>query len=423
MRALELNDAALTLVDGSGLRRLEPGYALVTGGEMRFGLAAARGMRLHPRQALLRHWADPAAVPMPGAPVAAALVSAHLRDLLADDAATPVVLALPPHWQPPETAAFLQIAQQLGVPVTGSADAAVAATRSAYPGRELVHLEASLHGFSMTRLSQADTVTWQERELLPGPGVEGLQRLCAEFIARRFIECSRFDPLHDAATEQLLWDQLPGWLQRLQGDGEVVCELLAPAGRFTATVSSRQLKSRVALVCEPLLQRLRAGVASRGPVALQLHHRLARHRALRPPVPGAAASAAPDLALPLDQAPVTAAAGSATLTLQQPTHLLWDARAWRLDDLPFTVGTGLGDDDVGIRLDPAAPGVSRRHCTLRVENGLLMVFDHSRYGTFLNGHRMEHAAVLEVGDTITLGSPPVTLRLIGEVDAATASRC
>jgi hypothetical protein len=31
--------------------------------------------------------------------------------------------------------------------------------------------------------------------------------------------------------------------------------------------------------------------------------------------------------------------------------------------------------------------------------------------------------VLEVGDTITLGSPPVTLRLIGEVDAATASRC
>jgi len=33
----------------------------------------------------------------------------------------------------------------------------------------------------------------------------------------------------------------------------------------------------------------------------------------------------------------------------------------------------------------------------------------------LNGHRVDSAAVLKAGDVITLGTPPVELRLIAEV--------
>ncbi len=58
------------------------------------------------------------------------------------------------------------------------------------------------------------------------------------------------------------------------------------------------------------------------------------------------------------------------------------------------------------------PGVSRRHCTVRFVNGQAVLEDHSRYGTFLNGHRIEGSTVLEVGDTVRVGSPGYEFRLI-----------
>ncbi len=58
------------------------------------------------------------------------------------------------------------------------------------------------------------------------------------------------------------------------------------------------------------------------------------------------------------------------------------------------------------------PGVSRRHCSLQFENGQCVVRDFSRYGTFLNGHRIDGSAVLQVGDRLRLGTPGFELRLI-----------
>ena len=46
-----------------------------------------------------------------------------------------------------------------------------------------------------------------------------------------------------------------------------------------------------------------------------------------------------------------------------------------------------------------------------------MVFDHSRFGTWLNGHRIEGAALVQAGDVLSLGSPPVELRLLAEAQA------
>ena len=58
------------------------------------------------------------------------------------------------------------------------------------------------------------------------------------------------------------------------------------------------------------------------------------------------------------------------------------------------------------------PGVSRKHCTLSVENGQCVIRDYSRYGTFLNGHRLDGSAVLQTGDLIRIGTPGFELRLI-----------
>ena len=58
------------------------------------------------------------------------------------------------------------------------------------------------------------------------------------------------------------------------------------------------------------------------------------------------------------------------------------------------------------------PGVSRRHCALQLENGQCVVRDFSRYGTFLNGHKLDGSAVLQTGDLIRIGTPGYELRLI-----------
>ncbi|HEX2139325.1 MAG TPA: FHA domain-containing protein [Woeseiaceae bacterium] len=51
------------------------------------------------------------------------------------------------------------------------------------------------------------------------------------------------------------------------------------------------------------------------------------------------------------------------------------------------------------------PGVSRRHCSVSFQNGQCVLEDHSRYGTFLNGHRIEGSTVLRIGDSVRIGSP------------------
>jgi len=49
---------------------------------------------------------------------------------------------------------------------------------------------------------------------------------------------------------------------------------------------------------------------------------------------------------------------------------------------------------------------------LQQENGQCIVRDFSRYGTFLNGHRIDGSAVLQIGDSLRLGTPGFELRLI-----------
>jgi hypothetical protein len=454
--ALELNDALLAVADASGVLHTEPGYAVVEEGGARFGLDALSALRRQAHLASSRHWQDFSSQPLPrplgGFGSTADLAAAQLRRLWARHGAgrTGVLYALPPGWSAAQRTELLSLSVALGIPVLALADAAVAASRHEQPGRELLHLDAGLHSLTLTRIRQAGKAALGEspgdRESFPTLGIEPLLRLCMEALARRFVECSRFDPLHDSASEQLLFDQLPGWLARMARDPEVRVELAARSGTFGAVIQSADFRARIARACEPLLQKLRARIAERGPHVLQVHHRLADlpgllDALLRLPdtavhvlAPGAAAAGLASRAarllqvgggpaviteLPWDEGPAdtpAVATGTAPpVAANLPTHLLAGHRAYRLGEGPFRIGSELGPGEAGVALEPGLRGLSRQHCTLRRENGALFVFDHSRFGTWLNGHRIEGAALVQPGDVLTLGSPPVELRLLAEV--------
>ncbi len=440
---LDANDAALTLVDAQGILATEPGYAVSIDG-LRLGADAAADLRRQPLLASTRHWRELGAASSAGAgrlPAAAELVGAHLDRLLAraGDCAG-VVVAVPGAWQANQAAALRSLLEARRVPAVACVDGAVAVHRAEHPGHTVLLLEAGLHGLGLTRFAPGDVAEVAAREWLPQPSSEALLRVSAEFVARRFIDATRYDPLHSPASEQALFDALPGWLQRLQREPSAGLVLEAPAGRYETSVAAAALRARVSLLCEPLLQQLRALAAARGPLALLVHHRLAdfpgvvetllrvpRARVVVLPPGAAALGALARLAavraaggsgvvatLPLDQPPVTEAEGltAAAAPGARPTHVLFGHRAWRLGAEPFLLGTEVQPGERGVALDPAARGVSRRHCTLRTEDGAVYVFDHSRFGTVLNGHRIQGSAVLEAGDVLALGSPPAEFRLI-----------
>jgi len=98
-------------------------------------------------------------------------------------------------------------------------------------------------------------------------------------------------------------------------------------------------------------------------------------------------------------------------------HSMWSwSRGNDVNPLPVVRTEGIymygPDGERWIDLQKDMPGVSRRHCLLQTEGGQCIVRDFSRYGTFLNGHRIDGSAVLQVGDLIRLGTPGFELRLI-----------
>ena len=110
-----------------------------------------------------------------------------------------------------------------------------------------------------------------------------------------------------------------------------------------------------------------------------------------------------------------------TLQAGIPTHLLFGHAAYEIDQSPLVIGTqGVGDDRF-LAVAADMPGVSRRHCSVARKNGQCVIEDHSRYGTFLNGHRVDGSSVLQVGDALRIGTPGFEFQLIttetGDVQA------
>ena len=113
-----------------------------------------------------------------------------------------------------------------------------------------------------------------------------------------------------------------------------------------------------------------------------------------------------------DRSPVEIGRSAAGGDGVRPSHLLFGARAWPIDQRLLVLGAQPAEGERCIDLPADMPGVSRRHCALRQQGGQCIVEDYSRYGTYLNGHRIEGSAVLQAGDQLRIGTPGHEFKLI-----------
>ncbi|MDP6616386.1 MAG: FHA domain-containing protein [Gammaproteobacteria bacterium] len=446
---IQINDVAITGVADGQVVFTEPGCAAVEDGRILFGDAALRLAGKSPRAFFDRYWHElsekPVATDIDSLSTQVDLAHAQLEHLWAKAgvATDSAGIALPSYWSRDQIALLLGICEEIGIPVEGMAEISVAATRRLYPGHALIHLEMFAHATTLSPVDQADSPSVAQSTLLDNVGVVSLRRGCIEFFAQRFLECSRFDPLHDAESEQQAYDRLDEWLSQSKSADDTEIEFVSADGKHTAQVAAAELTGSLRRYYQPLLQSLRAHLQQDKPTVLQMDPRLMNYPGLvglLDDLPGCMSfvlesdAAARGLAarqtylvrqdsgitvsgtLPWDQAPAEVGGGQVSVTdgAAVPSHLVAGNTAYRLGATPLRIGTETLDGEYGLSIDRRHTGVSRRHCGIEVDGGCVVLNDYSRYGTRLNGHKVDGSVVLQVGDVVTLGDPPCELKLIAE---------
>jgi hypothetical protein len=449
--ALEINDAMLhAAVDSRGVAA-EPGFALVgEDGAVTAGMAALAQARLQPRRIVSDYWhrldLEPAG---PAASLTRAdLASEQLEALLRRDAGdvAAIACAVPPTMGRDGLGVLLGVIQDLGLQVTALVDSSVAATRSHYRDRTLLHLDLGLHATWVSRLRQSETVTLDDYRLIDGVGLASMYDAWLRWFAAQFVQQCRFDPLHSAQSEQAMFERLPRWLAEV--DRGQTLSLALPVGetRQTIEVEAPDVINVVSEAYQRIAETARALLAAGEVPALQLTDNIARLPGLAATLqarvggeyhvlaPGAAAlglserqrslggseatrllrSLAPDLGEVL---PGTERASDYAV----PTHVLVHNTAYPLGAVPLSVGASAAGEQRPLVLTGELAGISALHCRLAVDNGECIVTDLSRFGTFLNGHRISGSARLQVGDSLRVGTPGQELGLIRVAEASDAA--
>lgn len=447
--AADINDAGITVLSNEDVIYREPGIALLEDGGLTTGNEALSKIRIKPRRIHDHYWSNLKTEPLSDRRFqhlsAADLVSQQMEQIWKKASARGdrLVVAVPAYMNADNLGLFLGICNELGLPVVAMVDAAVASTRRQYANASPVHIDMSLHSTLLSRLAQSGQAQLEKSAIVEDSGLISLYEAWVGMISDAFVKQSRFDPLHTAETEQMLLDRVPAWMAAAASGGTVTFELEYRDATHRAELDALTLISAVAPVYQRIVSQLRALYRADETPAIQLTDRAASMPGLadmlKARVGGevflleSAATARGLLArcrdlqrsdgqislvrqLPWDQSPVELKVNEAIANRGRPTHVLFDNIAYAISAEPLNVGSQTVVNERWIELQQSMPGVSRKHCDIKVDNGQCVVHDHSRFGTFLNGHRLDGSAVLQKGDRLRLGTPGHELRLISTED-------
>jgi hypothetical protein len=442
--AAHLNDASILVSDGERILYREPGYALLEDDHLLTGTEAFAQASLKPRRIQKHFWSQLSTEPLADRRfrhlTAADLVARQLEHIWKRVAAPGdrLAVAVPAYLNSEQLGLFLGVASELEIPVVAMVDAAVAATRRQYRHAVPVHIDLSLHSASLTRMMQEGQAQYERSVVVDNCGMLNLYDIWLRIIAETFVQQSRFDPLHTAETEQVLQDSIMTWLAVAASRKTVPMQVDYRGITHEAEIESLALVTAAAPVYQSIVSNLRALYRAEDTPAIQLSDRAARMPGLADTLqarvggevfllesgatarglarrctesrPGSAVTLVRHL--PWDQAAVDVEVSQRGAAVGRPTHLLFGHHATPIGSDALVLGSQQPEGERWLDLQQEMPGVSRRHCEIRAANGQCVVTDQSRYGTFLNGHRIDGSAVLQTGDIIRLGTPGFELRLI-----------
>ncbi|MGE0623116.1 MAG: hypothetical protein AB7I04_25460 [Pseudomonadales bacterium] len=259
---IEFNDLELSLYRGEDRLYSAPGFAVVREGGIVFGEPALRVARIHPQQAnqqyLKRMNGDPLPQPVRIAANHADLVYLHLKELAGltgDD----VVLAVPGTMNGEQLGILLGICQEAGIEVSGFVNAAVAALTTTPAPERVIYVDLFLQHVQVSELTVGSEVRHERSFEVRDCGFSNLLDGWVNLIADRFVQETRFDPLHTADSEQQLYNQVYDWVLGAHHRSEVFIEVLHGDQRRTVEIPAADLENKAQQRIDRLLDVLPAG--------------------------------------------------------------------------------------------------------------------------------------------------------------------
>lgn len=282
---IELNDIAIRFDGDQGIIE-SPGYAVIDGDNLLIGEAGRANARLLPRWRNNRFWQSLDTNPLADGTARvrhhADLVFSHLESLSENvKGQTGVILLVPSDYIAPQLGLLLGITKELGWPVSAMLDTGVAAALNA-TSTHVMHIEIYQHRWVMTAVTTGDHLQRTHSIAVGNRGWSSLMDQWATLLSDRFIAEHRYDPTHQAASEQALYDHIPVWL----GDPNSPPSLDVGEASRTVSLSEAEWKSVCSEQIAELMNTL-VGYIERnnlkGPVEVLLGHHAAH-------VPGIAQS-------------------------------------------------------------------------------------------------------------------------------------
>jgi hypothetical protein len=438
----------LALASASADIGTEPIGVTIGSGAGAAGKRALGRARSQPEDISLAHWRDLA---MPErAQNAARLCARELRlriDGVALDPAAPIAVAIPPDYDLAAVPALGAVAAAAGLPRIACVDGMTAVAAAARFAQGAVVLDVGWQQVAAAAIDGGARFARRNVTLDSTRSLDYLYRRWMDVVAAAMVKQTRFDPLHDRANEQALFDALPELLARATQEDSVRVELPGEAAAFAIDVPSQWFEDAAAGFYRQVL-RLTNGVqraSAQFPLLLPEIMRgwpgfVARllastEQPVRWVPEGFGARAAARLAslvepgvatwrLPevedsaLQQELVAAAEWRQRAARALPiTHALFAGESLRLLDAPLVIGREPASGGPEIRIASEVAGVSRRHCSIVRDDGGTVVIDHSRHGTWVNGARVSGRATLQPGDRLRVGVPGVEITLISAAAA------
>jgi hypothetical protein len=459
---LEISDAGIIAAAGTPAKLLEldgqatnsPGFALPQKDRLLVGKEAEGKAHLFPRQILNRFWdqLDTEPLDQPGkyAPQNhAEIVYHHLAHIwqVVQKHGDEIVMVVPDFYNRQQLGLILGIAQELSMDVKGFVPMALAASSVACPGKTLMHLDIHLHRIEVIYLKQEEYLTIEDSVTTTGKGLIQLYREWVETIAQEFVRSTRFDPFHLAASEQELYDRLPGVLSHLQHNSSMVFEMIDSATSYSIALKrdlfTHKAESIYGEICR-LVERMRNKHGKdEAAIALQLSHRISRLPGCREMLTtlkdtqiieidrGAGANGILKIWQQLSDQRNTAGVSFFTSRPWQqsrrkydlepsvekaadylPTHLLYRSFAYPITEKPLTIGRKNNSEKTGVHIYGDAAEISPRYCTIGLRGREVVLDDYSNDGIFVDETRVNGSTALKLGQIIRLATNAEQLQLI-----------
>lgn len=536
--ALELDDRAVALAADGDVWSSAPSTVFDGTAGTTIGANAWRELRVSPRSISTRHLG--AVLTQRGTSARAeALLEAELKKRLAEqpmDEGQRMWVVAPAQAEAAGLTALLGITRRMGLLVDGFIDSATVTTAALGSEQNTIVLELGLHHAAATSVDCIGSQARRRRAVhSERGGLIELYQAWLDLVSITMVKRTRFDPLHDAATEQHVFELIPALALEAANAGSAIAKVTKGADSFEVALTRDQFVQAAQPIYRAIVSLLHQLRPAGAPVAIVMPQLAALLPGLREQleqfvgcelvaVPdGFAAAATSQLALPAPLADenavvllrriprmvpegpavarqdlpsaandaratandasgtandargtandATSTANDATSTASDPTstandmpgvvdgasasmcpagtrthasagsraevsgaeahatvsrtplgrrrmggpapsHVLWDGRAYALQPDTLVVGREPTINPRYITLPDGLAGVSRRHCTFVHDGDELVLLDHSSFGTFVNGERVQERVRIYAGDRVRLGEPGIELTLI-----------